>query len=269
VRRATRHLEILALRTLEIADRVAGGELGFLDGVDRIIAYAKQTRCSMNWRHKAPIPAGGFVAMLVPTLKSAAWREMSHGARSLHVALKMTYSRNRQNAVYLSVREAAEQLGSNKDCVARWFRELQHYGFIRQITPAYHGVGKGIAPHWRLTDEPYSGQPPTREFKNWDGQKFRSRDPTFRDTLSPKAGTPLPPKVGTPTPRTAPKSGDVESATTVPKSGDISSLPSPRGREGSAAEGDEAPGGGHEAAVPVNDLSIPDFLRRNPNRALH
>jgi hypothetical protein len=37
VRRATRRLEILALRTLEIADRVASGELRFLDGVD--LAY--------------------------------------------------------------------------------------------------------------------------------------------------------------------------------------------------------------------------------------
>jgi hypothetical protein len=35
--RATRQLEILALRTLELADRVALGELHFLDAID--VAY--------------------------------------------------------------------------------------------------------------------------------------------------------------------------------------------------------------------------------------
>jgi hypothetical protein len=35
---ATRQLEILALRSLELADRVAAGNLGFLDAVD--LAYS-------------------------------------------------------------------------------------------------------------------------------------------------------------------------------------------------------------------------------------
>jgi hypothetical protein len=35
--RATRRLEILALRSLELADRVAGGEIKFLEAVD--VAY--------------------------------------------------------------------------------------------------------------------------------------------------------------------------------------------------------------------------------------
>jgi len=36
-RRVTRQLEILALRSLEVADRVAAGEIKFLDAVD--VAY--------------------------------------------------------------------------------------------------------------------------------------------------------------------------------------------------------------------------------------
>ena len=36
-RRVTRQLEILALRSLELADRVAAGEIKFLDAVD--VAY--------------------------------------------------------------------------------------------------------------------------------------------------------------------------------------------------------------------------------------
>ena len=37
VRRVTRQLEILALRSMELADRVAAGEIKFLDAVD--LAY--------------------------------------------------------------------------------------------------------------------------------------------------------------------------------------------------------------------------------------
>ena len=37
VRRVTRQLEILALRSMELADRVAAGELNFLEAVD--LAY--------------------------------------------------------------------------------------------------------------------------------------------------------------------------------------------------------------------------------------
>jgi hypothetical protein len=66
----------------------------------------------------------------------------------------------------------------------RWFRELQHYGFIVMVSPAHHGVnGHGKAPHWRLTEEWYLGKAPTRDFLSWDGIPFtekRKRDaPSF------------------------------------------------------------------------------------------
>ena len=58
------------------------------------------------------------------------------------------------NAVYLSIRQAEEELGSfsRRENVQRWFRELQYYGFIVMVTPGYLGVeGRGKAPHYRLT----------------------------------------------------------------------------------------------------------------------
>jgi hypothetical protein len=57
---------------------------------------------------------------------------MSHGARSLYVALKRRYSSNRKNngRIYLSIRAARKELGSGSSQIIRWFRELQHYGFI-------------------------------------------------------------------------------------------------------------------------------------------
>jgi hypothetical protein len=119
--------------------------------------------------------SGPFVPLLKDTMKSEAWKASSHGARSLYVLLKARYNSKLQNHVYLSTRDAAEELGSNshRDKVRLWFHELEHYGFIRMVSPAHHGVnGHGKAPHWRLTEEGYLGKQPTRDYLNWDGVLF-------------------------------------------------------------------------------------------------
>src|SRR5215469_15457737 len=127
-----------------------------------------------------------FVPVLKDTMKTAAWKALSHGARSLYVTLKGPYNNKLQNAVYVSTRDAAEELGqhSTRRNVMRWFRELQHYGFIVMVSPAHHGVnGHGKAPHYRLTEAWYLGKAPTRDFLSWDGIPFtekRKRDaPSF------------------------------------------------------------------------------------------
>jgi len=53
-------------------------------------------------------------------LDSRAWREMSHGARSLYIALKRRYSPNFKNKgkIYLSQRTAMIEIGSNREQVA-------------------------------------------------------------------------------------------------------------------------------------------------------
>jgi len=123
-----------------------------------------------------------FVPLLKETLKTPAWRAMSHGARSLYVALKARYSSNFHNngKLYLSTRDAAEELGSGLEEIGNWFRELQHYGFIVQMRRGHLGVeGKGLAPHWRLTElgGTLNGieSSPTRDFLKWNGTKFQRR----------------------------------------------------------------------------------------------
>jgi hypothetical protein len=119
-----------------------------------------------------------FVPLLKETLASPAWRAMSHGARNLYVALKLRYSSNFHNngRIYLSRRVAMKELGegrANRTQVARWFRELQFYGFIVLIRPGRLGSdGKGTAPHWRLTECGYLKDPPTRDFMRWNGVRF-------------------------------------------------------------------------------------------------
>jgi DNA-binding transcriptional MocR family regulator len=121
-----------------------------------------------------------FVPMYVATMESPAWLAMSPGARLLYLALKKRYRRSKEEAVYLSVRTAAKELRVNKDTVAPWYHELEHFGFIFQVQAAYFGSGKGKAALYRLTDEPYKGKRATKEFSYWNGTPFTSESKQFR-----------------------------------------------------------------------------------------
>ena len=124
-----------------------------------------------------------FVMVTNQVLDSPAWQAMSHGARTLYVALKRRYSSNRKNngKIFLSHRHARKELGSGMTQIARWYRELQHYGFIVMMTPGHLGVdGKGKAPRWRLTEVAYMRgtsskgleDMPTMDFLRWNGVPF-------------------------------------------------------------------------------------------------
>jgi hypothetical protein len=148
----------------------------------------------------------GRMAPFVPayrlTLKHPAWKALSFGARSTYQALMGNYNTRMENAVYLSARKGAEELGCNKASVAKWMRELEHYGFTVMVTPGSLGVhGNGKAPHWRLTEMPYAGAAPTRDFMNWQGELFdrkkqnpvrRKRTPrTTKAYIHDRPGTPI------------------------------------------------------------------------------
>jgi hypothetical protein len=127
-----------------------------------------------------------FVPVLIDTLDQPAWQAMSHGAQMLYIALKRYYSaRDRNNGrLFLSQRKAVQELRSHHNQIARWFRELQHFGFIVMQTPGFLGVeGKGQAPRWRLTELGYMNDPPTREYARWGGTPFI-------DQIKPRAGKP-------------------------------------------------------------------------------
>jgi hypothetical protein len=68
----------------------------------------------------------------------------------------------------------SNRLGVNKDSAAAWFQELEHYGFVVKTAGGCLGVdGKGKAPHWRLTELGYMGEPPTKDYLSWKGERFR------------------------------------------------------------------------------------------------
>jgi hypothetical protein len=125
-----------------------------------------------------------FVPLDQEMMRSPAWRATSYGARCLYVHLKWRWSFKQRNngRIFLSHRDAQEEMGCrHRDSFGRWFRELQHYGFIVMTEPGCLGVdGKGKSPHWRLTEAEWPGgrngntwMLPTKDYLKWDGTKFR------------------------------------------------------------------------------------------------
>jgi hypothetical protein len=137
-------------------------------------------------RHRLP----PFVPLLIDTLDQPAWRALSHGAQMLYVALRRRYSVRMHNngRLFLSQRMAEKELNSHHNQIARWYRELQHYGFIVLQVPGCLGVdGKGKAPHWRLTELGYMKELPTRDFTRWDGAPFKDRKKQRAQKLESRA----------------------------------------------------------------------------------
>jgi hypothetical protein len=121
---------------------------------------------------------GPFVALRYEVLDSKAFAAMSHGAQMLYVRLRAKLSNDGRNngGVYVSQRQAMKKLGSGSNEIARWYRELQHYGFIVMTKGGSLGVdGWGKAPHWRLTEAIHGFDVPTRDFEKWDGLPFVDR----------------------------------------------------------------------------------------------
>jgi hypothetical protein len=155
---------------------------------------------SKSYRRKGHLPP--FVPLIRTTLASPAWKQLSFGARSLYVVLR-SYLRvdNLNNGkVFRSYREAAADLGTKSTrSVQRWFRELEHYGFITMTTGSCLGVdGDGIAAHWQITECPTFDAKgnqiaATRDFERWDGELFD--DPGKKKKIEsriPKGHTPYP-----------------------------------------------------------------------------
>ena len=189
-------------------------------------------------KHKGKLPP--FVPLIRTTLSSPAWKQLSFGARSLYVVLRSYLRVDSLNngRVFRSYRDAAADLGTNSTrSVQRWFRELEHYGFIVKTTGACLGVdGDGIAAHWRLTECPsYDAKgtqiAATRNFDRWDGTLFD--DPVKAESRIPKGHTPYPkgthtddPKPGQKPPRCIPK-GHIDSAASMYPKGTHNYLPLP------------------------------------------
>jgi hypothetical protein len=161
----------------------------------------------MKRKDKGRLPP--FVPVDQEMMNSPAWRATSYGARWLYMHLKRRWSFKQRNngRLFLSQRDAQEEMGCNhRDSISRWFRELQHYGFIVMTSPGSLGLnGKGKAPTWRLTEAEWPGgrngdtwMLPTKDYLKWTERNFE----TIKNRIpAPEAGPGWPRKRGQAWPR--------------------------------------------------------------------
>lgn len=181
-------------------------------------------------KHKNKI-GGPFVPLLTDMLEAPATRALSHGAFRLYVALKRQcnpeLADRRNGRVYLSQRRAREEIGSKRERISRWYRELQFYGFIVMTAPGNLGLeGRGKAARWRLTELGFMNEPPTKDYLKWRGPKFRdlkiqNPGPQKGATLDPKRGPLVDPKRGPPEAESGPQKGAKGNAGSGPQKGAI------------------------------------------------
>jgi len=134
------------------------------------------TRKELKPKLTPPVPP--HVRMDHEMLDSPAWRALPHGAKALYWCLNRMHNSKYPNngRLFLSERDAEQQLRSEREYIRGWFRQLEYYGFIVLIKPHQLGVeGRGRPAHWRLTEFPYNGNPATKDYLNWDGTPFTPR----------------------------------------------------------------------------------------------
>jgi hypothetical protein len=194
-----------------------------------------------NQKDKGRLPA--FVPVLKHTINSKAYIAMSAGARCALFELTSMYFPNSQNAVFLSARDGEGRLGACKDTVLKWLREVEHYGFIAVVRGAHLGVeGVGKATLYRLTDRPFAGKPPTREFDSWDGVLFdpEKQNPVRKSRTPRQKSSDIKNKARFSQKRNKrPNSSDIRTGQECPTSSDISSYTTPLLSEVTGSEKDE------------------------------
>jgi len=94
---------------------------------------------------------------------SPAWRSLSPARVGIYLELAVQYDGDNNGDLSLSLGEGARLPHLSKSTVKRALDELEAKGFICKT-----GVGHGRrAATYRLTEEPYNGEPATRDWQSW------------------------------------------------------------------------------------------------------
>lgn len=136
-----------------------------------------------------------WVQLYHDLLDAPAWRAMETSTRLLYVALRRRFNakKNNNGKIFISDRQAAQEIGMSKNTAVRAFAELVHCGFIVMVTPGHLGSDvKGKAPGWRLTELHTAEEKATMDYLIWDGTPF-----TAKKAARPKKQNPVP-TIGTP-----------------------------------------------------------------------
>ena len=127
---------------------------------------------------------GQFVPLAYSMLRHDSWRTLSGRAIKVWLEIRSRYTvrgdgSNNNGTLTLSLDEAARILKMGKATVLRAFEELEAAGFLVKVKPGQWYGRK--ATEWRVTDMPFGGEPPSRDwqFKNDEKQKSVSKRSMF------------------------------------------------------------------------------------------
>jgi DNA-binding transcriptional ArsR family regulator len=105
---------------------------------------------------------GQFLRLPYFNLKHPSWRSLSGAAVRVYLELRTRYNGVNNGDLSLALEEGARLLRMAKATVQRALKELEAKGFLKM-----HRQGRWygrLATTWVLTDEPYRGEPPTRDW---------------------------------------------------------------------------------------------------------
>lgn len=122
----------------------------------------------MSKKRRKGNSGGSFVRMFHYVMDSAAWKDLSVGARATYLELKKLYNGSNNGRLGFGSRGAANALGMSKSAACRYLQELEDHGFIvRQKASSYYQTKLTI--EWYLTEErnDVTGEVPSRLFRHW------------------------------------------------------------------------------------------------------
>ena len=137
-------------------------------------------------------------AFVRETRRTPAWKALSNGrARAVHDSQGVTTSvgfKNNNGHIYSFGAEGDGERGvSNRELIRRWYRELQHYGFIVMSEPWVASVS-GARAKLRSGARPELQRPhigrlkgkPTLDYKKWDGTPVQRQPNLARPRKNPR-----------------------------------------------------------------------------------
>ena len=121
-------------------------------------------------RSKRQKQEGSYLSLPYSTLNSPAWRSLSGAAIKVLLELHTRFKGKNNGRVFLSLNDAAENLGIGKATVQRAYGELEAKGFIVKVKAG--NWYNRQAHEWRLTMKHTEGskgkrEPPTHDWKAW------------------------------------------------------------------------------------------------------
>ena len=96
-----------------------------------------------------------------------AWKDLSGIACKILIILRMGFNGHNNGEIFLSVRDAAERAGCAKDTAYRALQELIDKGWIKIRVRGSFSRKVKHATSYILTDQPFLGREPTRDFAQW------------------------------------------------------------------------------------------------------